>query len=87
MQWGGWPTTTQAKAECGFHLGVGQQPQLLELVGGQEVGLVHNHHHPDVATADTACRLPLTEACRFTPGWEGQLEELSHRVIPLERMV
>ena len=39
----GWPDEQPGERGDGVHLAVGQQPQLLELVGGEQVGLVDGH--------------------------------------------
>ena len=41
----GWPTSRQVK-RAGVHVRAGQQAQLLELLGVEEVGLVDHQHHP-----------------------------------------
>ena len=40
----GWPTRTSANGAGGVHVGVGEQAEFFELVGGEEVGFVDDEH-------------------------------------------
>ena len=45
----GWPTSSAANGLAESMLGVGQQPQLFELVGGEQVGFVDGDHDATAA--------------------------------------